>query len=641
MIIDVEKYLFLGVKKDLNAFFATAQKMGFIEFIPKSKKKSVDYPQATLDIISAIKILKRQPSLETYPPLEDVDLSALCATIISKSAEIEKLEEEMKFVKSEISRIKPLGNFSLSQIEDIEKGGKKVVQFFCIKTAKANKIPVSNDLIYLATDFDLDYFISIADQKMKYKGMLEMRFECSLSDLKKRKIEIAENIHSNHEYLVSHANYQSKLQAFLKESLDVTHLVLAKSEVNHPLKETLFSIEAWVPSNKKNKLKKLLQDFAVCCEQIAIENDDRVPTYMENKGFDKLGEDLVHIYDTPSPKDKDPSPFVLWAFVVFYAMIISDAGYGIIYLGLALFLKWKFPNVGASIKRLLKIFTMLACSIVLWGVVTGSYFGIDLLPDNFLSRASFLSYLSEKKAAYHMKEKDDVYEYWVEKYPELKEVSQPDVFLEKGYSMKEGRRDYEIINEFKDNILIEVSLMVGILHLSISLLRFFFRSYSNIGWVLFLAGGYLFFPSMLDATSIINFTGLIRKATAHEFGVQLLFGGIGLAMLLAIIQNKLKGIAELTRLIEIFADVLSYLRLYALGLAGMILASTFNGIGANVGFAAGFFILLLGHGINIVIGAMGGIIHGLRLNFIEWYHYSFEGGGKVFNPLKLLKTSSK
>jgi V/A-type H+-transporting ATPase subunit I len=75
------------------------------------------------------------------------------------------------------------------------------------------------------------------------------------------------------------------------------------------------------------------------------------------------------------------------------------------------------------------------------------------------------------------------------------------------------------------------------------------------------------------------------------------------------------------------------LRLYALGLAGSIMAATFNNVGAAVGFAAGVLVVLLGHGVNILLGTMSGVIHGLRLNFIEWYHYSFDGGGKLFNPL--------
>jgi V/A-type H+-transporting ATPase subunit I len=64
------------------------------------------------------------------------------------------------------------------------------------------------------------------------------------------------------------------------------------------------------------------------------------------------------------------------------------------------------------------------------------------------------------------------------------------------------------------------------------------------------------------------------------------------------------------------------------------MASTFNNLGEVLGFFIGFVVVLLGHSVNIFLGIMGGVIHGLRLNFLEWYHYSFQGGGKLFNPLR-------
>jgi V/A-type H+-transporting ATPase subunit I len=91
-------------------------------------------------------------------------------------------------------------------------------------------------------------------------------------------------------------------------------------------------------------------------------------------------------------------------------------------------------------------------------------------------------------------------------------------------------------------------------------------------------------------------------------------------------------------MVQIFGDVLSYIRLYALALAGMMVASTFNNLGISVGIIGGIFIILFGHLTNVSLSIMGGVIHGLRLNFLEWYHYSFEGGGRLFNPLRLKKT---
>ena len=129
----------------------------------------------------------------------------------------------------------------------------------------------------------------------------------------------------------------------------------------------------------------------------------------------------------------------------------------------------------------------------------------------------------------------------------------------------------------------------------------------------------------------------MSKQATQTVGLQLLIGGLSAAVILALIQNKLAGVLEITKLIELFADVLSYLRLYALALAGMMLADTFNRMGQGAGFALGALIIIVGHSINITVGIMGGVIHGLRLNFIEWYHHCFEGGGLLFNPLKLLK----
>ncbi|NRA90723.1 MAG: hypothetical protein HRU43_06320 [Simkaniaceae bacterium] len=187
----------------------------------------------------------------------------------------------------------------------------------------------------------------------------------------------------------------------------------------------------------------------------------------------------------------------------------------------------------------------------------------------------------------------------------------------------------------------ELALLVGVIHISLSLIRNARKHWAGIGWIFASIGGYLFFPKVLSATSIIHFMQVIPKSEGFDVGQQLFWGGIALSLILALLQNRWAGFIELTKPIELFADILSYLRLYALGLAAMILAGTFNDMGMRLGFAAGFFVILLGHIINIAVGIMGGTIHGLRLNFIEWYHHSFEGGGRLFNPLKLLKSKGE
>ena len=395
----------------------------------------------------------------------------------------------------------------------------------------------------------------------------------------------------------------------------------------------LFAVEAWVPTKKLTLARLLTRSFSIHFESIPTEKNDVAPTYLENKGFSRVGEDLVDIYDTPASDDNDPSPWVFWAFILFFSMIVADGGYGFIYLLIAFFLKYKFKKIKGSGKRFITLLTTLAVGCITWGVLTSSYFGIDISPKNPLNKYSLIGWMAEKKAAYHIEEQDDVYQFWIEKNPALKTIQNPAQFL----STEHKKDTYPIYEEFSDNILLELAIFVGLVHLSLSLMRYGRRNWANAGWICFMIGGYLYFPSHMDATSFINFLGIMSKPFAQAVGLQLVIIGLSAATILACIQLKLGGLAEITKVVQVFADTLSYLRLYALGLAGMMMASTFNELAKDANFFLGLLILIGGHALNFTMGAVGGIIHGLRLNFLEWYHYSFEGGGRSFNPLRLLK----
>jgi len=99
------------------------------------------------------------------------------------------------------------------------------------------------------------------------------------------------------------------------------------------------------------------------------------------------------------------------------------------------------------------------------------------------------------------------------------------------------------------------------------------------------------------------------------------------------------GLLALTRVTQIFGDVLSYLRLFALGLASTSLAITFNDLSAQlsasvggVGLLLAILIAIIGHALNFTLAVMGGVVHGLRLNFIEFFHWGLTEEGYVFRP---------
>ena len=233
--------------------------------------------------------------------------------------------------------------------------------------------------------------------------------------------------------------------------------------------------------------------------------------------------------------------------------------------------------------------------------------------------------------------KDDVYRTWVMKFPEINKAQTGDEMLKMSAVTKKTTTSYQIVEEFSGNLILEFTLLMGILHITLGFLRYLRRNIAGLGWIFFMVGGYLFFPSLLNATILPEFLGWIDRPTARVVGLQLLFGGIGFAIIAALIQRRWKGISEITNMVQVFADVLSYLRLYALSLAGAIMASTFNQEGSAMGYFFGFIVILIGHCINMLLSFMGGIVHGLRLNFLEWYHYCFDGGGRLFKPLQKLR----
>lgn len=632
MIVQLSKYLFFGSRQEIDAFFIKAQKLGIIEFIAKNTEKK-SLPENLERMLEAIQEVKKLSPSEGHFP-EDLNAHDLSQEILFCRDEIEHLYEEKRALVAEIEKVAPFGDFAIEDIREMEASSPQRMIFYAGKHNSKRKLDPS--LIYISTNHDLDYFISLTPHSIKQVGLYEVPITHSLSTLQHQLDVVTKKIQSRKLHLRSFAKYLTFLKEEFTRQLDVLHLKEAKNDAHLQLDQSIFFIQGWIPKKYVARIRQMTKQLNVIMEEIAIEQHDKIPTYMENKGFAAIGEDLVNIYDVPSTTDKDPSTWVFISFAIFFAMIISDAGYGLIYLLASIFFQIKFRRAKAFAKRMIKLTRILAFTCIIWGVLTTSFFGIEFHPNNPLAKFSLTGTMSRKKMAYTMHQKNALYDELIADFPDLKTETDPQAFLSKATLEKEGKTIYVVQNEFNSNALLEIALLVGVIHISLSLLRNIRRNYSGLGWALFVIGGYLYAPKILDATSLIQYMGIMSSSISYPVGLQILCTGFVLALGASMVQNGfLKGLAEIFKMIEVFADVLSYLRLYALGLASLILASTFNGLGMDAGLFFGALIIALGHVTNITLGIMGGVIHGLRLNFLEWYHHCFEGGGKKFNPLKL------
>lgn len=635
MRYDVKKYLFAGLENERDLFFKRAQEAGIIHFIHANPLRDKRDLEEVKIFSKAIAILRGLPVVDQEASEENG--LHLAAKIISIHELLEKLREEERMTGLEVSRVEPFGNFSKEEITSIEKEAGRKIQFYCAKQGFAHTDEVPENAIHVSSDHGLDYFMAINKETAQYPKMIEMVVDKPWGQLKQRETELKQEIHALEHDLKGYAKYNRFLhQAFVHE-MNAFHLNEAKHAVDFPIDGgELFAVQGWVPVHKLDFLDQLVKEMHIFVEEIEVDPNETIPTFLENKGAARIGEDLVHVYDTPSQNDKDPSFWVLAFFALFFSMIIGDGGYGLVLLLIAFYIRYKHSGLKDQKKRALDLLTILGFGCIVWGVLTTSFFGIDIAPDNPIRKASAMSWLVEKKAAYHIERQDEVHAEWTKKYPELSSVKEPKEFLLKaGSADSHGVMKYEAFSKFSDNLMMELALLVGVIHTILSMGRNIFRNWAYFGWVLLILGAYLYAPVFLNASSISHFIFGLDGELIGQIALYMVYGGFGLATVMALVQHKWFGLLEPTVAIQIFGDVLSYMRLYALGLSGALLTQTVVELAASVPLFFGILILVFGHTVNIVLGVMGGVIHGLRLNFLEWYHYSFEGGGKMFNPLHI------
>jgi len=626
MRVDVKKFLFVGIAEKSTAFFDRAQELGIIQFVGDSTNTEQPVSAAAEQLIYAIKLVRSLPMAEQEELLEDPLTAALAISHLHHKRE--KLQEQQYTLAAESARVHIFGDFSLDDIAYIEHASQRTLQFFCARRPTHSLQDLPEAIFYVGGEGELDYYVAISSTSIVHPHLIPMQLKQPLGELHSHYKQIADELHSVEAKLQAYVRYYVTLHRALTAMLNAHNLAVAQSLASSAIGNTLFTITGWVPANKVGQLQRLCRQADVYVDEVLPKPGEIAPTYLENVGMRRLGEDLVHVYDTPSNRDKDPSLWVVTWFALFFAMIVNDAGYGLLFLSVALYIRYKAGILYGLGKRVWKLSLLLFLSCIAWGVLSSSFFSITLSADNPLRRFSLTQLLAEKKAAYHMTHRDDVWHYWTDKIPEKAIATTPQEFL-----AAEKNTPTPIFNKFIDNIMMELALFIGCIHICLSLIRSVTSSPAQIGWIAFIIGGYCYLPYFLNATSLIHYAFGFDKQIAAQKGLMLLSGGAAIAFIIALIKKKWGGLLEVMNAIQIFSDVMSYLRLYALALAGAVVASTTNEFAEISGVVVGAILLLSGHLVNMVLAVMGGVIHGLRLNFLEWYRYSFEGGGKRFRPL--------
>jgi len=346
----------------------------------------------------------------------------------------------------------------------------------------------------------------------------------------------------------------------------------------------LFALQAWIPTEPVEELRGYCDEHSLVLEVTDPVSGDDPPTLFDNPQPLRAGEDLVTFYRTPAYALWDPSSVVFFSFAVFFAMIIADAGYGALIAGLTV---WLWPRLSATqVGRAWRVLLCtLSASTISYGVLVGSYFGAS-----------------------------------------------PDPGTVPGL--------LRLIDLSDAGTMMALTIGIGGGHIMYANARDAWRrrgsaaALAPLGWTLLVAGG-LLLGAQLAEVPVPVWPGAVMMA-AGGFLV-FAFSGYGERPL----GRALQGLLALTRLTKIFGDVLSYLRLFALGLASASLAVAFNDMAADVrsafpgvGLLFALLILGLGHALNFVLAIASAVIHGLRLNLLEFFDWGVQEEGNPFRTFK-------
>jgi len=364
--------------------------------------------------------------------------------------------------------------------------------------------------------------------------------------------------------------------------------------------------EGFCPIDKEAELNAMLQEAQVYYEETDPVKEDATPIKLRNNWFTKLFEPLTGMYGWPNYNEFDPTPILAPFYLLFFSLCVGDCGYG-----LALILVgWLIAKDKLRIEMfegLGPIIMVLGVGCTIVGYLSGTFFGVDI--------------------------------YQAEWIPVWAKAPMFKAWLGDGTG-----------NWMGYDIMMVLALFIGVFHICLAMTvkaicytkqNGFLATASTWGWLLLIVGGIA--TAILASTSVLGpqttQTILIVIAAISALGI-FIFNTPGRNPLI----NVGAGLWDTYQMATgILGDVLSYLRLYALGMAGAMLGAAFNELGItvlgenpNVGTAIGFaLIVAFGHVLNLLMACLGAFVHPLRLTFVEYFrNVGYEGSGKKYNPFK-------
>lgn len=599
MITKMKKYTFLVFHRDYEAFLTELREAGVVHVTQKAAGLAEDADLQSLITRRAelTHVLKQGAPDQLFQEQAD-------------------LEQRIAAIKKEQARVAVWGDFSSKTVAQLAESGYVLHYYTCPKAKYEAEWGIQ-----LTEKSGTIYFVTVGDNSMVTEDATEVLLEKSATELQAdidalNGLLVAAKARISAWLMANKEKYEKELKE-VEQQIDWKQVTL---NTESSADGALCVLEGFCPEENCATLDERLNALsaALYYETEDPVEGDATPVKLYNNWFTRLFEPLTGMYGWPNYGEFDPTPILAPFYLLFFSMCMGDAGYGILLIIFGLLIHYNKLKI-SMFEGLGPIITTLGVGTLVVGFFLGTAFGMDLsalfpnIDYLFLNgkvvTEGGVRYMS--KAAY-------------------------------AASGIEGGYDVAMV----------LAILIGIFHICLAMVvkalcytkRFGFRAQLGTwGWTLLIVGGIAAFVICLalsvpmDVTKIV----LITIAAISAMGIYL-FNTPGRNPLL----NIGSGLWDTYNMATgILGDTLSYIRLYALGLAGGMLGGAFNNLGLMImgGSTAGatwqwlpfILILVVGHILNLAMSALGAFVHPLRLTFVEYFKNSgYEGKGTLYTPFK-------
>ena len=590
MIASMTKYSFVLLNGTQEELLTSLQEIGLVD-ITRSIKPIDEASQnlkTEIELLDGLITGLRKADIPegTVPEFIDGDIVRLAGGMLMRYSDD---TQEIRQLQSEISDLRQWGQFDASILEKLADAGVPVHFHKLSNKAFKPEWEAENALTVISKDKANTLFVVAGPDTLPGEvpaptASIEVK-EKELEDKQAHFAKVLSRMASARERIPELEEKRARLYSELD-------LHLASAAAVPAAEDTIVTLVGYAPTESDAAVTEALDKTGVFYLKEAAAVEDNPPIQLKNNWFVRQFELLTDMYGRPDYNEFDPTPYISVFFLLFFAMCMGDAGYGLaLVIGGILLRK-------TEMKDMAPLVTILGIGTFVVGIVMHTFFGVDIavLP-------------------------------WIPSW--LKAV------------MITGT-----IAGFEAQMVL--ALVIGVVHLCLAMVvktvyatrnKGFLGSLGTWGWTLLIVGGVV----VGSLTMALSVPAQVTRWIVIVLGV---VSALGIFLFNDIHRNPLKNIGSglwetYNTVTGLLGDVLSYLRLYALGLAGGMLGKAFNDIATmtlgdgGLGYIPFAIILIIGHTLNLAMCCLGAFVHPLRLNFLEFFKNSgYDGKGRAYRPIK-------